>query len=57
MTKYICTIVVEVDENKVKLGAYESNEDYLNDCSFEVYDDESENIVVEVRDYQKVETN
>lgn len=56
MAKYLCTVVVEVDENKVKLGGYDTNEDYLNDCSFTVYDDESEQILVEVRDYQEIKT-
>lgn len=52
--KVKCTIIVEVDEKKLKLLGYDNSDDYLNDCTFSVYDDESDNIITEVREYEEI---
>ena len=55
MKKVLCTIAVEVDEEVMKKHKYESIEDYLNECRFCVYNDEDDDICVEVREYEEVE--
>ena len=49
-----CEVVVEVDTAKIKKLGYDSIEDYLNECSFQVIDDTDEDIEFEVRDYEVI---
>ena len=51
MKKIKCTITVDVDEEKMKRLGYTNIEDYLNECSFCVYDDEHDDICSSVDEY------
>lgn len=46
-----CTLTVNVDEEKMKKLGYESIADYLNECSFCVYDDDHDDICGSVDEY------
>lgn len=54
MKKYLCKIVVEIDEEKLNFLGYANAEDYLNECKFCVFDDEEDDICVEVREYDEI---
>ena len=54
MKKYLCSIVVEIDEEKLNFLGYANAEDYLNECCFSVIDDEKDDICVEVREYDEI---
>jgi hypothetical protein len=54
MKKYLCKIVVEIDEEKLNFLGYSNAEDYLNECCFSVIDDEKDDICVEVREYDEI---
>ena len=54
MKKYLCKIVVEIDEEKFNSLGYENAEDYLNECCFCVFDDEKDDICIEVREYDEI---
>lgn len=54
MKKVLCSIVVEVDEKVIKKQGYENIEEYLNECRFCVYNDEHDDICVEVREYDEI---
>jgi hypothetical protein len=55
MKKYICSIVVEIDEETMNNLGYDNAEDYLNECKFCVFDDEENDIITEVREYEEIE--
>lgn len=52
--KVKCTIIVEVDESKLEELGYECSDDYLNECCFEVWDEEGNDIALEVREYEEI---
>ena len=52
--KVKCTIIVEVDEEKLKLLGYDNSDDYLNECNFSVCDEEYDDIITEVREYEEI---
>jgi hypothetical protein len=52
MKKVRCSIAVEIDEEKLKRLGYETIDDYLNECRFCVYDDEHDDICIEVNEYE-----
>lgn len=52
--KVKCTIIVEVDEKKLESLGYDNSDDYLNECTFSVCDEESEDIITEVREYEEI---
>ena len=54
MVRVRCTIVVELEDNVWKEQGYETLEDYLNDCRFNVYDHKHDDICTDVEDYEKI---
>lgn len=52
--KVICKIVVEVDEEVMEERGYDTIEDYLNECKFCVYNDDDDDICIEVREYESI---
>lgn len=57
MEKVTCIIKVEIDREKIKKLGYETVDDYLNECRFCVYDDEHDDICVEVEEYETEDIN
>ena len=55
MAKYKVELIVEVDEEKLSNLGYDNAEDYLNECRFEAIDDEDDDIVAEVREYEEID--
>ena len=51
MKHVTCTVTVNVDEEKMKKLGYENIADYLNECSFCVYDDDHDDICGSVDEY------
>ena len=46
--------IIEIDEEKFNSLGYENAEDYLNECCFCVFDDEKDDICIEVREYDEI---
>lgn len=49
--KVKCIIKVEIEEEKLKRLNYDTIEEYLNECRFCVYDDDHDDICIEVDEY------
>lgn len=54
MARYKCTIIVDVEDEKLSKLMYDSADDYLNDCDFNVLDYTGDDICCEVREYEEI---